>query len=319
MKSALTMSCSGSVVECRVEKRSSASSRIATYTCDSCGRVATSVRTDKLSHCCRKTTQRLVEAATEISVPKCEFGTDFIAVVCRGKVVDILLASGRSSVRGCLSDAAVQQYVDRFKCSEAIKATDIEVKYGNNVYVVRQEAGAPRIFIPAISTEEELGDSYLSASEQEAILALATNSTPLARDTTAIQAADGICSPPHTSMQTEKLRFIPELPKRNINFSQHPYHRIALAFGYAYQSQVSSKIDHFLYTHVVGHNLEFAKLPADSGECKWTHIKWQPFLRKEGRDNDSLITYLLARHDFKGIADSTPAMNLLASPNEVLK
>jgi hypothetical protein len=113
------MSRSALLVEWRVEKRSSASSRIATYTCDSCGRIATSVRAEKLSHCCKRTTHSSVEIVTEIPIPKCEFGTDFIAVVCRGWVVDLLLASGRSSVHSYLWDELerVQAYVDRITCS----------------------------------------------------------------------------------------------------------------------------------------------------------------------------------------------------------
>jgi hypothetical protein len=100
--------------------------------------------------------------------------------------------------------------------------------------------------------------------------------------------------------------------------SQHPYHRTALAFGYVYRLQVSSKIDYFVYSHPVGHTLEFAKLPAEAGD--WEHNKRGPDRKREhGCDHASLITYLLARHDLKVIADSTPATNLLASPNEVAK
>jgi hypothetical protein len=119
----------------------------------------------------------------EIPIPKSEFGSDFIAVIHRGRVVDLLLASGRRSVHGYLWGELerVQKYVDHFEpANESLKPTDIEVKYGNNVYVVRLEDGVPRIIIPAISTEVELGDSYLSASEREAILTLAMNSTPSA-------------------------------------------------------------------------------------------------------------------------------------------
>jgi putative nucleotidyltransferase with HDIG domain len=116
------------------------------------------------------------EEVVEIAIPRNKFGTDFIAVVHRGKVVDLLLASGRSSVHGYLWGELerVQDYVDHFEpIKEARKPTDIEVKHGNNVYVVRVEDGVPRILIPAISTEVELGDSYLSSSEREQILALA--------------------------------------------------------------------------------------------------------------------------------------------------
>jgi hypothetical protein len=117
----------------------------------------------------------------EIPIPKSEFGSDFIAVIHRGRVVDLLLASGRRSVHGYLWGELerVQEYVDHFEpANETLKLTDIEVKHGNNVYVVRLEDGLPRILIPAISTDVELGDSYLSAGEQEQILTLALNSMP---------------------------------------------------------------------------------------------------------------------------------------------
>jgi hypothetical protein len=149
LKSAVIRSRSGLMVDCRVEKRSSASSRIATYTCDSCGRVATSVRAEKLSHCCKKTTHPSVEIAAEIPIPKCEFGTDFIAVVCRGWVVDLLLASGRSSVHGYLWGELlrVQEYVDRLETTdENREATDIEVKYGNNRSLARADSASCKSF-----------------------------------------------------------------------------------------------------------------------------------------------------------------------------
>jgi hypothetical protein len=151
------MSHSGSVVECGVEKRSSASSRIATYTCDSCGRVATSVRAEKLIHCCKKTIHPSVEIATEILIPKNEFGSDFIAVIHRGRVVDLLLASGRSSVHGYLWGELerVQEYVDRLESTdENREATDIEVKYGNNLSLVRAPDDVP----PALSEVSRHGD-----------------------------------------------------------------------------------------------------------------------------------------------------------------
>jgi hypothetical protein len=107
-----------------VEKPSSAGSKIATYTCDSCGRVATSVRADKLSHCCKKTTQPSVEIAAEIPIPKCEFGTDFIAVVCRGWVVDILLLSDRTSVYDCAKEVGVQAYVNSLRLVEPQQAKE---------------------------------------------------------------------------------------------------------------------------------------------------------------------------------------------------
>jgi hypothetical protein len=58
-------------------------------------------------------------------------------------------------------------------------------------------------------------------------------------------------------------------------FKQHPYHRVALAFSYTYESQVSNKIDYFVYTHPVGHTLEFA----ESGI--WQHKKARPNWRLE--------------------------------------
>jgi hypothetical protein len=121
------------------------------------------------------------EQVVEIPIPKNEFGTDFIAVIHRGRVVDLLLASGRRSVHGYLWGELerVQKYVDHFEpANETLKPTDIEVKYGNNVYMVRLEDGVPRILIPAISTEVELGDSYLSVGEQEQIVTLALSGTP---------------------------------------------------------------------------------------------------------------------------------------------
>ena len=86
------------------------------------------------------------EPATEIPIPKDEFGTDFVAVVYRGKVVDVLLACGRSSVQSDLWCELVrsQQYVDNVKPGdESRKLTDIEVKHGNNVYLVRVTDGVP--------------------------------------------------------------------------------------------------------------------------------------------------------------------------------
>lgn len=398
-----------------VEPDSKCTGEISTYTCDSCGRVATSVRADKLSHCCKKTTLLAVETATEVQIPKSVFGTDFIAVVCRGKVVDILLLSDRTSVHttlhDCQFDGPVQGFVDNPQpVGESREATDIEVRYENNVYVVRIVDGAPHIMIPAM--EYRAGDSYLTSDEKQSILALARSTlskgiienasghecgsgaqcsstrtigdesvgaaverraahgiaaeaavraadaglrntlkqlrvvakrifelvlrhkTPSllkqeginARETAAalttehdkpgVQAEDAISSAPHARVQTQGPPLIPEVPKRNINFSQHPYHQIALAFGYTYQSQVSSKIDYFLYTHPVGHTLEFAKLPAEAGA--WKHVKTGPNWKHEtGCDHASLITYLLACHDLKTITDSTPAANFLASPSEV--
>jgi hypothetical protein len=152
-----------------------------TYICYSCGRIST--MTLDTGHCisCGGVTDISPEDAVEIPIPKCEFGTDFIAVVYRGRVVDILLASDRTSVHGYLWGelVRVQDYVDHLKpTDETRKTTDIEVEYGNNVYVVRLEDGVPRILIPAISSEVELGDRYLSASMREQILALALSGMP---------------------------------------------------------------------------------------------------------------------------------------------
>lgn len=149
------------------------------YSCDSCGRISTTTLDKERCHYCGGTTHVLSEDAVEIPIPKSWFGTDFVAVVYRGRVVDLLLASGRSSVHGYLWGELerVQEYVDHLgPTDEAPRTTDIEVKHGNNVYVVRLEDGVPRILIPAISTEVELGDSYLTASEREQILTLALSS-----------------------------------------------------------------------------------------------------------------------------------------------
>lgn len=381
-----------------------------TYICDACGRISTITWDNARCHFCGSATHISREDATEIPVPKDEFGTDFIAVVHRGNVVDVLLLSDRSSVHGCGIEGSVQAYVDRVQiANELQKATDIEVKYENNSYLVRVTDGVAHIMIPmGIAGNPE--DVYLSASEREAILTVALISasskgvievgsaeerggeaqclstrtigdaarrcwraahgtgakgavraasagvrnalkqsmgvakrmfevvlvrkTPSlltereikARETAAalttehdkqaVQAEDGLSFAPNTSVQAEKPRLIPEIPKRNVNFSQHPYHRIALALGYTYLSQVSSKIDYFVYAHPVGHNLEFAKLPAESGNCHWTHISREPFLREEGSEKASLITYLLARHGLKIITDSPTDTNL--SPPVVL-
>jgi hypothetical protein len=155
-----------------VEPDSNRTAEISTYTCDSCGRVATSVRADKLSRCCGKTAQSSVEIATEIPIPKWRFGTDFIAVVCRRKVVDILLLFDRTSVHNTLQLCGMdmQGFVDNLLREKYREATDIEVKYGNNVYVVRMMDGAPHIMIPAMGCA---GDSYLTSDEKQSILALA--------------------------------------------------------------------------------------------------------------------------------------------------
>jgi hypothetical protein len=151
------------------------------YICDACGRISTITWDDGSCHYCLKSTHVLTDEAVEIPIPKSELGTDFIAVVYRGKVVDVLLASGRSSVYGYFWGELerMQEYVDHLEpANETLKPTDIEVKHGNNVYVVRLEDDVPRILIPAISTEVELGDSHLSGSEREQILTLALRGMP---------------------------------------------------------------------------------------------------------------------------------------------
>jgi len=179
MKSPVTMSCMGLLFECRVEKRSRTNTRISTYTCNGCGRVATSVRADKLSHCCKKTTHPSVEVAEEIPIPKCEFGTDFIAVVCRGWVVDILLLSDRTSVHAtlheCGADVSVQGFVDRITRSEKDRrASDIEVQDGNNTYLVRSVNGVPHAFVRVDQTDVyDSCDGLLSPYERKRIIEIA--------------------------------------------------------------------------------------------------------------------------------------------------
>ena len=108
----------------------------------------------------------------EVTIPKCEVGTDFIAVVYRGKVVDILRLSDRTSIHDC-----VQAYVDNLQpADESREATDIEVKYGSNVFLVRLTEGVPQVLIPAMAMS--LADSYLSTREREAILRLALSNVP---------------------------------------------------------------------------------------------------------------------------------------------
>ena len=149
-------------------------------------------------------------------------------------------------------------------------------------------------------------------AEQESLAEQRTAGSKTEGGTPVMQAEDGKRLPPQASGQADKPQLIPEVPKRHINVWEHPYHRIAVAFGYSYQSLVSKgKIDYFLYTHPVGHNLEFAKSPAESGDCEWKHIRWQPFLRKEGQDTASLISYLLGRHDLKISTDSPAACEFL--------
>ena len=213
---------------------------MATYNCDSCGRVATRVRANKGSRCCNQTTKTSVEIAAEIPIPKCEFGTDFIAVVCRGKVVDILLLSDRTSVYDSIGGWAVQAYVDNLHVGDEFREpTDIEVNYGNNVYLVRLTDGVVHIMISAMGTPYCFGDSYLSTEEREAILTLAQNNTPSERvaefvqgckrlsmllieeeiaaearaaelktkqDAPAMRAQDGILSAPDSSLHSAELR-----------------------------------------------------------------------------------------------------------------
>ena len=88
----------------------------------------------------------------------------------------------RSSVHGYLWGEleGVQEYVDRIvRSDESRKASDIEVKYGNHVYVVRMMDGAPHIMIPTGGMGYYAGDDYLTSGEKQAILALA-RSTPSA-------------------------------------------------------------------------------------------------------------------------------------------
>ena len=87
------------------------------YICDSCGRISTVTWNNEFCNGCWKATRVLSDQATEIPIPKSEFGTDFIAVVYQGKVVDVLLPSDRTSihttVHECGMDGHVQAFVDR--------------------------------------------------------------------------------------------------------------------------------------------------------------------------------------------------------------
>jgi hypothetical protein len=88
------------------------------YICDSCGGISTI--TWDTGHCifCGSVTDISPEDAVEVPIPKCEFGTEFVAVVYRGKVVDILLCSERTSVDGYLTHqelVRVQEYVDHLE------------------------------------------------------------------------------------------------------------------------------------------------------------------------------------------------------------
>jgi response regulator RpfG family c-di-GMP phosphodiesterase len=123
----------------------------------------------------------LPEDAAEVLIPKCQFGTDFIAVVYRYKVVDVLLLADRTSALAHLASELVyvQEYVDNLQLGYKKRATDIEVKHGNNAYVVRVTEGVPHIMIPALDGGDfAAGDHYLSANERGVILALASSSAP---------------------------------------------------------------------------------------------------------------------------------------------
>src|SRR5208282_2548103 len=116
-------------MECRVERRSNRHSKVTTYICDSCGRISTISWVKECCHFCGSATHVSPEDAVEIPIPKSEFGTEFIAVVYQGRVVDLLLASGRSSVHGYLWGelVRVQEYVDNLGPGDkSRKPTDIE-------------------------------------------------------------------------------------------------------------------------------------------------------------------------------------------------
>ena len=193
--------------DCRVQRHSDRVGGATAYRCDSCGRVSNTVQADKLSHCCGKATQPSSKPATEIFIPKSEFGTDFIAVVNRGKVVDLLLASGRSSVRGCLGDAAVQQYVDRFKCSEGIKSTDIEVREGNNTYFVQSLNGVPKILVRVDKNDEYvIADGLLHPYERHRIIEIARDQKQRNGAPSGQQSAGGRQKATHGIGETDGLR-----------------------------------------------------------------------------------------------------------------
>jgi hypothetical protein len=105
-----------------------------TYVCDSCGRISTITQDKGRCNFCESTTHVSPEDAVEIPIPKSVWGSDFVAVVYRGKVVDIFLLSDRTSVHGCIGHELVQEYVDNLGPSdETRKMNDIEVTFGNNV------------------------------------------------------------------------------------------------------------------------------------------------------------------------------------------
>jgi hypothetical protein len=146
-----------------------------TYRCDSCGRVSTSMLGNDLSGCCGKATQVLFEDAVEIPIPKTELGTDFIAVVHRGKVVDILLASDRSLINvGRDLTQRAQEYIHRGKSGEVQKTKDIEVQDGNNTYLVRPVNGVPHILVRVDQSDVYAsGDGLFSPYERERIIKMA--------------------------------------------------------------------------------------------------------------------------------------------------
>jgi hypothetical protein len=149
----------------------------AAYICDSCGRISTI--TSQFARCdyCGSATHISPEDAMEIPVPKDEFGTELLAVVHQGKVVDVLLRSDRTSMSDVFSPqfVRVQEFIDNLAPNDkgTRKPTDAEVRHGNNVYLVRVADGVPHIMIPAMGLGFYAGDNYLSASERETILALA--------------------------------------------------------------------------------------------------------------------------------------------------
>ena len=89
-----------------------------TYICDSCGGISTITWDKGRCNFCGSATHLSPEDAIEIPIPRCEFGTEFVAVVYRGKVVDILVLSDRTSVHDFLCHdglVRVQDYVDQLE------------------------------------------------------------------------------------------------------------------------------------------------------------------------------------------------------------
>lgn len=138
------------------------------YTCSSCGRISTSVRASKLSHCCRKAAEPSVEAIAEIPIPKCEFGTDFIAVVCRGWVVDTLLLADRTSVYDYMSGGAVQAYVNNLQLGYEHRETDIEVKYGNLVSSPFAPSSQPLETVEVVENAQNQGSRFYASISKNA-------------------------------------------------------------------------------------------------------------------------------------------------------